>query len=261
MGVLRKETLFGSLIYFRYNNPMHNDSKSILVTLIGSFRKNREKLEYTHSIIQESFTLLSPVNIDFIDDENGFVKTKSELDSSIQAIEGHHLDAISHSDMVILHAPNGYVGNSGSMEIGYACALGIPVIADEMPTDATVATIITGLLSDLEKTPIPRVKSGSGINGLQLYYDRVAKRRGWDNESPKDTMLLITEEIGELARAIRKHEGLKRDAGYDGVDVADELADVQLYLVHLANALNIKLSEAVTNKEYKNNDRFNNTNS
>ena len=71
-------------------------------------------------------------------------------------------------------------------------------------------------------------------------------------------MLLLTEEIGELARAIRKSEGLKRDAGYNDVGLLDELADVQLYLVHLANSLGVSLDEAVNQKETKNDERFRN---
>ena len=68
-------------------------------------------------------------------------------------------------------------------------------------------------------------------------------------------MLLLTEEIGELARAIRKDAGLNRDKDYNNVSILDELADVQLYLVHLANNLNVNLADAVTQKETKNDAR------
>jgi NTP pyrophosphatase (non-canonical NTP hydrolase) len=83
----------------------------------------------------------------------------------------------------------------------------------------------------------------------------MARRRGWDDESARDTMLLLTEEIGELARAVRKHEGLKRDHAYD-TDIAEELADVQLYLLHLASIQKIDLGDAVTAKETHNEKRF-----
>ncbi|MDB5179865.1 MAG: MazG protein [Candidatus Saccharibacteria bacterium] len=75
-------------------------------------------------------------------------------------------------------------------------------------------------------------------------------------ETAKDTMLLLMEELGELARAIRKHEGMSRDHEYD-VELSEELADVQLYLVHLANQTGIDLGVAVTAKEEKNEARFN----
>ena len=69
-------------------------------------------------------------------------------------------------------------------------------------------------------------------------------------------MLLLTEEMGELARAIRKIQGLKRDGGYDDVGLLDELADVQIYLAHLANTLDADLGYAVSQKEHRNQQRF-----
>lgn len=229
------------------------------VTLIGSFRKDQDKLQDIYNKLAEKFTLLSPESISFTSDENGFVKTDKELEQSISEIENKHLNAIKQSDFVVLHAPDGYVGNSASLEIGFAYALGIPILADETPHDATIAAMITGVLGKAtDESPV--YKAGKGIGALQSYYLRAAERRGWNEESARDTMLLLIEEIGELARAVRKDTGLKRDAGYENVSVADELADVQLYLVHLANTLNLDLSDAVTRKEMKNAERYQNKN-
>lgn len=89
------------------------------------------------------------------------------------------------------------------------------------------------------------------IRSLQDEYLVIAKNNGWGNESARDTMLLLIEEVGELARAIRKREGLKRTSSYD-IEVEDELADVMIYLVHLSNILKVDLGESVTNKISKN---------
>jgi NTP pyrophosphatase (non-canonical NTP hydrolase) len=94
-----------------------------------------------------------------------------------------------------------------------------------------------------------------GLVALQAYYKAVAKDRGWDNETPKDILILMTEEMGELARAVRKHEGISRDGEYSNVSVADELADIQLYLLHLSNILGIELADAVSAKIEKNNQK------
>jgi len=227
---------------------------SFNVSLVGSFRKDQVKLQDIYNRLVEQFTLLSPESISFTSDENGFVKTDKEAKQSIFEIENKHLNAISQSDFVVLHAPDGYVGSSASLEIGFAYALGIPVLADEMPQDATIAAMITGVLGKLDED-YPVFNAGKGIGALQSYYKRAAERRGWDEESARDTLLLLTEEMGELARAVRKDTGLKRDVGYERISVSDELADVQLYLVHLANTLNIELSDAVTKKEIKNTER------
>jgi len=60
---------------------------------------------------------------------------------------------------------------------------------------------------------------------LQAAYRHLCEDRGWDEEDAQDTMLLLIEEAGELARAVRKEIGLGRDKGYAD-DAAEELADV-----------------------------------
>lgn len=96
-----------------------------------------------------------------------------------------------------------------------------------------------------------------GINKLQADFAAIAKERGWDGESPKDILVLLTEELGELARAVRKHEGMIRDQAYD-TELAEELADVQNYIIHLANTTGVDLQKALIAKEAKNAERFKN---
>ncbi len=222
------------------------------VTLIGSFRKERSKLESIFNDLSKHFELLCPKSIDFIDHTAEFVKAAHEIDDSVNVIEERVLESIRKSDFVWLFSPAGYVGISASFEIGLAYSLGVPVYTDTELQDEMLQTMITEIVKKPLDVQVKVHKPGKGISGLQRYYQRVSSRRGWSNESPKDTMLLLTEELGELARAIRKSEGLKRDAGYDNIGLQDELADVQLYLVHLANGLGIDLDEAVTQKEHKN---------
>lgn len=98
---------------------------------------------------------------------------------------------------------------------------------------------------------------GEGISKLQKDFAKIPKERGWDSESPKDILVLLTEELGELARAVRKHEGMIRDQAYD-TNLAEEMADIQFYLVHLANTTGIDLQEALVAKETKNAERYKN---
>ena len=59
----------------------------------------------------------------------------------------------------------------------------------------------------------------------------------------------MLEEFGELARALRKHEQLTRHGADLATNEALELADVFIYVVHMANILNLDLSQAVQQKE------------
>ncbi|MHB8688970.1 MAG: MazG nucleotide pyrophosphohydrolase domain-containing protein [Candidatus Dormibacteraceae bacterium] len=158
-----------------------------------------------------------------------------------------------------LYAPQGYVGASASLEIGYAHALGIPVFTDIQPADPVMASMVQVVASVDDAIELAVTSSiadpGRPLRALQVYYAAIAERRGYANESAQDTMLLLTEELGELARAVRKNVGLVREGGYGHEDVGEEIADVQLYLVHLANILGADIAKSVTDKERINDQR------
>ncbi len=239
---LLKKTLYG--VFFVTIKIMNKD---VSVTLIGSFRQKPEDLAVLFKQLSSDYALLSPISIDWIKPNDEFVKSSSDQNHTVKNIEEKHLDAIRNSDVIVLFAPEGYVGVSGALEVGFAHALGIPVLSTELVSDHTIRAMVDGIFNS-DKVGIDY---GRGLKTLQLQYAKIAKRNGWDNESARDTMLLLTEEMGELARAVRKHAGLKRDSGYD-IQLSEELADVQIYLAHLANATHIDLGNAVTDKILKN---------
>ena len=84
---------------------------------------------------------------------------------------------------------------------------------------------------------------------LNYYRDetkKVCKSKGWDR-APVDTVwLLLSEEVGELASAIRqykktfKKQNLKKERG---TDVMMEMGDVFSYLFQLAHMLNVDLDQ------------------
>lgn len=239
---------------------MTDSTKYLKVSIVGSFRKSPDELKKLFAFVQDHYELLSPKSIDWENPNDEFVRVESQPQTmSIAEIESEHLEALTDSDFIILFAPEGYVGSSATYELGFARALGIPVLSTHPITDEVLSIIVAAgnflprADGKIDNTP-QQFESGEGLKALQKYYARAAKRRGWDKETAKDTLLLLTEELGELARAIRKHENMKRDHEYD-VDLAEELADVQLYLLHLANQTGISLADSVTQKEIKNEER------
>ncbi|OGE83866.1 MAG: hypothetical protein A3B23_01270 [Candidatus Colwellbacteria bacterium RIFCSPLOWO2_01_FULL_48_10] len=90
---------------------------------------------------------------------------------------------------------------------------------------------------------------------LQKYYKQKAEERGFGHESARDTLLLMTEELGELARAIRKHSGIKTDDKERIYAMEEELADILIYTLHLSNILGLDLEKAFWKKEEENNKR------
>ena len=76
--------------------------------------------------------------------------------------------------------------------------------------------------------------------------------RGFSDNTPEQKMLLLTEEFGELAKAIRKTIGMGFDKATTTTEVKEELADVQILLLGLASTLEIDMTEAIRDKEKKN---------
>lgn len=234
----------------------HRTDDRYAVVLCGSFHRATERLRQTFDVLGAQYRLLSPHAVEWIDPRAEFVRAPSESDEPACEIEGRHLAAVRAADFVWLHCPDGYVGTSAAMEVGYAHAIGVPVITDRLPSDESVAVMVQIAPEPATAHKVLEPTPGRGLGALQAYYERVARRRGWADESAQDTLLLLTEEFGELARAVRKEVGLARDGAYPSSAIADELADVQLYVVHLANVLGIDLDNAVTNKERENARRY-----
>ena len=231
------------------------------VVICGSFRRDPASLRREYDELRASgCRILSPVGLSFADERDGFVYLDHEVNDKPTDIERGHLDAIPAADMVWLHAPDGYLGPSGAFETGAAHAAGVPVYAATPVVDVGLREFVTVVASPhdavIHRKTMFMQKPGEPLKALQTYYHRAALARGWDTEGAAESMLLLTEEVGELARSVRRYVGLTRHGADDSENAAEELADVQLYVVHLANVLGVDLSSAVTAKEAKNMRRF-----
>lgn len=84
------------------------------------------------------------------------------------------------------------------------------------------------------------------LNQYKEQTERLCKLRGW-NGSVEQTWLLLSEEFGELASAIRQYNrvfkkiGLKKEKGQD---VCSEMGDVLSYIFQLSAQLDIDLDAA-----------------
>lgn len=95
-----------------------------------------------------------------------------------------------------------------------------------------------------------KLDSTSSVRDLQEYTKNMIKTRGFDNETPQDIMLLLTEELGELAKEVRKSTHIKLDSNQSRTQNLDkEIADVFNYILALCVTTNIDLFEAFKGKE------------
>ncbi len=223
----------------------------------GTFRKDPDGLRMAYGELRDlGCRILSPRNTDIVSEQDGFVYMGGEEADTPEAIELRHLRSIERSQFVYLFAPEGYVGLSAALELGFAHAAGVPIYSRTSPSDPILRSFVRVVSSpaaigaDLKggNTPVPQ----PALQAFQSYYRRAAVQRGYQKESAQTCLLLMVEEVGELARAIRKRERIKRHGSPIREDEAEELADVFLYVIHLANVLGLDLSKAVRDKELLN---------
>jgi NTP pyrophosphatase (non-canonical NTP hydrolase) len=93
------------------------------------------------------------------------------------------------------------------------------------------------------------------ISQYQKLTKQLVLERGFDQENIHEVFTLLVEEVGELAKAIRKHTGQKVDKNSQVHDIEDEAADVFWLLLDVFNRLEIDLGTAFYNKEAKNSKR------
>lgn len=94
-----------------------------------------------------------------------------------------------------------------------------------------------------------QLPSNPTLTDIQTYVKEQCKQRGWDERSDVERIMLLTEEVGELAKEVRKHAGkfgYRKPASSDAL--GDELVDVFNWLVDIANANDIDLETAFRRK-------------
>ena len=95
------------------------------------------------------------------------------------------------------------------------------------------------------------------VGGLSRALERFAQERDWTQfHSPKNLAMALTGEVGELVEIFQwmsaeESAGAGADPG-TAQAVRDELADVLVYLVRLADRLGVDLDAAVRDKMQRN---------
>lgn len=98
----------------------------------------------------------------------------------------------------------------------------------------------------------------STVDDVQEYIRKVITLRGFANQRVQDKMLLLLEETGELAKAIRKtlpEASIDYNKIENYTNIEEEIADVFIVLISICNELNINLYDAIINKEKNNVER------
>jgi len=247
---------------------MTNKSKKLSIVVSGSFRKHFEGIS---KVIKEfeklDVQVISPKPSKVVNPEHEFVILETDDTNDPKILEQRHLDAIEKADALYIYNLEGYIEASATLELGWAIALGKPIYTKEQSEDFTLKLFSGEVATPIEVKEkllnnknnfIETINNRSSVKKLQEYIHNVVVQRGFDDEAPSDIMLLMVEEVGELAKALRKYIGLKIDQNKKDkyTQLEHELADVFIYLLDLANVCEIDLFQALKEKEYENNKRF-----
>jgi exopolyphosphatase/pppGpp-phosphohydrolase len=112
------------------------------VTISGSFRKHLDYiLKVKQYLTSQNIQVLSPRFTEPKNPGEEFVVFEGEEDASPIDLERYHLNAINESDALIVCNPNGYVGASAMIEIGFAHSQGKRIIFVEKPEEFMLNTL------------------------------------------------------------------------------------------------------------------------
>ena len=107
------------------------------------------------------------------------------------------------------------------------------------------------------KEKLELLNEKSSVAEIQKYIKDMKKARKFDGVTIEREMMLFLEELGELAKAIRKNTKGRLDITKEYNDsVEEELADCFIYLLSIANMNNVDIFKAFKEKEIRNCDRI-----
>ena len=110
-------------------------------------------------------------------------------------------------------------------------------------------------MESIQQELLKKLTDKSSINEIQSYIKEVMQIRGFNKEKSSDKILLLVEEVGELAKAIRKNEnnlGIDKTKEYNYSSIESEIADIFIVLLSICDILNIDLLKVFLDKEEEN---------
>lgn len=118
--------------------------KSVRVAVSGSFHRHMGAIaDVVEDLSHQDHIVLSPADPRVVDSFGEFLFVASDIQRSIRLVQSRHFQAIVMADFLWLECPDGYVGTSASLEIGFAVALGKDIYSTTPPSDLTLRQYVT----------------------------------------------------------------------------------------------------------------------
>jgi hypothetical protein len=120
----------------------------ITATVSGSFHRFMIEIERAvAALLQLGVRVVSPSDPRVVGSAGEFLFVASDRVRSIRLVQDRHLESIAASDFLWLVCPDGYVGQSASMELGFAVANNVPIFSTARPTDLTLRQYVRTVIN------------------------------------------------------------------------------------------------------------------
>jgi hypothetical protein len=133
----------------------------------GSFHRHMGAItSAVHELATRSIRVLSPADPRVVAAQGEFLFVASDRVRSVRLVQDRHLESIRAADFLWLICPDGYVGPSASMEVGFAAAARVPIFSTRPPSDLTlreyvdIVPTLSEALRKVEASSRPRRPEG-----------------------------------------------------------------------------------------------------
>jgi len=131
----------------------------LTATVSGSFHRHMDAISRAvYDLASLSVRVLSPADPRVVAKQGEFLFVASDPVRSVRLVQDRHLESIRAASLLWLVCPDGYVGQSASMEIGFAAGAGVPIYASHPPSDLTLREYVKVVPSIAEAVNIERVQ-------------------------------------------------------------------------------------------------------
>jgi hypothetical protein len=183
-------------------------------TVSGSFHRHMEAItRAVHELAALSVRVLSPADPRIVAFQGEFLFVASDPVRSVRLVQDRHLESIRAANFLWLVCPDGYVGQSASMEIGYAVREGVPIFATRAPDDLTLRQYVKVVPSIVEairmssvqpqrrRVPGILIDPRASVEKAHHILDRIGATLT-RSINPEEAGRLVHSDVGALRRAV-----------------------------------------------------------
>jgi hypothetical protein len=184
----------------------------LAVTVSGSFHRHMHEIgAAVEELAALSIRVLSPADPRIVAAQGEFLFVASDPVRSVRLVQDRHLESIRASSFLWLVCPDGYVGQSASMELGFAAAVGVPIYSRHAPSDLTLRQYVTIVPSLAEAVRLAEASSRTRQSEGLLINPRASIAEAHGVLERIEALLTRSDSSGEPAH--RAHRGI--DEIYD----------------------------------------------